>query len=57
MTDVKYIRINSYDLLDENDIVLAANLQMDEQAVIDIDTEEVSFAVKGGPVMRPTNPR
>ena len=57
MSTPTYIRINNYDILDENGSVIESNLTMDEQAIIEADSQEVTYTVVGGPVLRPKNPR
>ena len=58
MSTPTYIRINNYDILDENGSVIESNLTMDDQAIIEADNQEVVYTVVGGgPVLRPKNPR
>lgn len=55
METPSYIRINDYDIIDENGNVIASGLTMDEQATIEDDA--IAYEMTNGPGMRPKKPR
>ena len=57
MATAKFIKINNYDILDQDGAVIESGLTMDQEATVEDGGEEIHFIVEGGPLIRPKSPR